>query len=242
MPAPLPEETHDREAKAFVKRDSTVAVTKAKSVLLPGSPPELAYAPPQQYYETHTSVPYTRAIGTETRKTVRMDESTENARRIVTVEQTSRVIKLGDTGFDAHPKQQHYRVPTPKKFVQGQFRESDYESDVDSGRIRPKWAPADSDTEELCYRRVQPPAAKSPRSSSAPVVRHVPSPMEFDSGPVTASLTKPVRPDETDKKIDLQQRYQRTGDNILQPGSPPEYGFVSRSDVKKAADRKNNVS
>lgn len=254
VPAPLIEET-----KAFVKRDSqreqhtAVALSKPKTVLLPGSPPELAYAPPQpqqqQYYETHTSVPYTKAIGTETKKTVRMDESTENARRIVTVEQTSRVIKFGDTGFDGHvasvrqKQQAHYRVPTPKKFVQGQFRESDYESDVDSSRIRPKWAPVDSDTEEPCYRKVQPPAARSPRSLSAPV-RHVASPMEFDIGPVA---TTQMRREETDKKIDLQQRYHQQlmastkTDKILQPGSPPEYGFVSRNDVKKAADRKNNI-
>ncbi|XP_014485705.1 PREDICTED: uncharacterized protein LOC106750117 isoform X2 [Dinoponera quadriceps] len=213
--APLIEES--RESKASVQRDSQREqyTAKPKSVLLPGSPPELAYAPPQQYYETHTSVPYTKAIGTETKKTVRMDESTENARRVVTVEQTSRVIKFGDTVR----QKAHYRVPTPKKFVQGQFRESDYESDVDSSRIRPKWAPADSDTEEPCYRRVQPPSTRSPRSSSAPVSRmHVASPMEFDTGPVTTSLST-----QTEMKI-------------LQPGSPPEYGFVTRSDVKKAAD------
>lgn len=177
-----------------------------------------------------------------------MDESTESARRIVTVEQTSRVIKFGDhANLDvgaaaASPAQKRqvpqYRVPTPKKFVQGQFRESDYESDADSGRIRPKWAPAESDTEEPYYRRVRPPAAKSARSSSAPVRQeHIASPMEFDAGPLTLAQTRAE-----DRKIGF-QRYQHTATgkadyDVLRPGSPPEYGFASRGDVRKAADRK----
>ncbi|XP_067210497.1 uncharacterized protein zormin isoform X3 [Linepithema humile] len=225
------------------RKQHTVVATKPKTVLLPGSPPEIAYAPPQpqqQFYEARTSAPFTNAVGTETKKTVRMDESTENTRRIVTVEQTSRVIKFGDTNAAPVPKQQsaHYRVPTPKKFVQGQFRESDYESDVDSNKIRPKWTPANSDTEDLCYRKVQPPTIKSPRSSSASV-RQIPSPMEFDTGPPTTSLTQ-IRRENTDKKINFQRHQQHTTsektDSILQPGSPPEYGFISRGDVKKAAD------
>lgn len=220
------------------------ASTKPKTVLLPGSPPEIAYAPPQQpqqqFYEARASAPFTNAVGTETKKTVRMDESTENARRIVTVEQTSRVIKFGDTA-PVQKQQTHYRVPVPKKFVQGQFRESDYESDVDAGRIRPKWTPADSDTEEPYYRKVQPPAAKSSRSSTPVKQTHVVSPIEFDTGPPTTSLTSQIRREDIDGTVG-HQRYQQQQtasekrDSILQPGSPPEYGFISRSDVKKAAD------
>lgn len=238
-----------KPAKLSKYHTVAAASTKPKTVLLPGSPPEIAYAPPQQpqqqFYEARASMPFTNAVGTETKKTMRMDESTETARRVVTVEQTSRVIKFGDTA-PIQKQQAHYRVPVPKKFVQGQFRESDYESDVDSGRIRPKWTPADSDTEEPHYRRVQPPAAKSPRSSSTPVRQtHVVSPMEFDTGPPTTSLTSQFRREDMDGTIG-RQRYQeqRTAsgksDSILQPGSPPEYGFISRSDVKRAADRKKN--
>ncbi|XP_071560873.1 uncharacterized protein [Temnothorax nylanderi] len=226
------------------RKHTVVIPTKPKTVLLPGSPPEIAYAPPQpqqQFYEAHTSMPFTNAMGTETKKTVRMDESTENARRIVTVEQTSRIIKFGDTNATPVQKQQtvNYYVPKPKKFVQGQFRESDYESDVDSSRIRPKWAPADSDTEEPFYRRVQPPTGRSPRSLSAPVRQtHIVSPMEFDTGPPTTSLMQICKED-TDKKINFQKYQQHTtsgkNGNVLQPGAPPEYGFISRSDVKRAA-------
>lgn len=239
------------EPSSHHKQHTVVVPTKPKTVLLPGSPPEIAYAPPQsqkQFYEAHTSIPFTNAMGTETKKTVRMDESTENARRIVTVEQTSRIIKFGNTNATSVQKQQtsNYYVPKPKKFVQGQFRESDYESDIDSSRIRPKWAPADSDTEEPHYRRVQPPTGRSPRSLSAPIKQtHIASPMEFDISPPITSLTQIDRED-TDKKINFQKYQQHTTfkkiNNVLQPGTPPEYGFISRSDEKKTAGRKNNIN
>lgn len=203
-------------------------------------------------------MPFHNAIGTETKKTVRMDESTENSRRIVTVEQTSRVIKFGDQkpsadfrSFDTTPDQRHkstFKVPTPKKFVQGQFRESDYESDIDT-RIKAKWAPADSDTEEPRYRKVQPPMMKAPRSSSAPVRHeHVVSPLEFDTGPPVikrqTSMTQ-LRDDSRTRRIDSQMEMQKEvssrQEDVLKPGSPPEFGFISRSDMKKAANRKNHV-
>ncbi|XP_043502049.1 muscle M-line assembly protein unc-89 isoform X6 [Polistes fuscatus] len=255
----------DFEQDNRIEDRSIVTPTRIKQVLLPGSPPEIAYAPPQgqeTYYEARAGMPYHNAIGTETRKTVRMDESTENSRRIVTVEQTSRVIKFGDTQksttsdlgspIDHTTKTQkqpksYYRVPTPKKFVQGQFRESDYESDVDSSRIRPKWAPADSDSEDPRYRRVQPPSGKSVRSSSLPVRQeHVVSPLEFDTGPPPPTMKRQtsmtqlrdeIRTSKLESNKFQQQPFSRHDESILQPGSPPEFGFVSRTDVvKKAAN------
>ncbi|XP_078042862.1 uncharacterized protein LOC144473128 isoform X2 [Augochlora pura] len=274
-PALLIEEVSlEQRSKDLAKREEKRAATptKTKTVLLPGSPPELAYAPPQPhlqprpqpqahrqpqvqpqttYYEARSGVPFHNAIGTETKKTVRMDESTENSRRIVTMEQTSRVIKFGDgqktsgaADFASFEKQRpHYKVPVPKKFVQGQFRESDYESDIDT-RIKPKWAPPDSDTEEPRYRKVQPPAAKSPRSSSAPVRQeHVVSPMEFDRGPAAPVLKRQTSMsqlrDESRRKTESETRIKRDSEarqQELKPGSPPEFGFVSRTDMKRAAN------
>ncbi|XP_018309581.1 uncharacterized protein [Mycetomoellerius zeteki] len=226
------------ESSSSHKQHTIIVPTKPKTVLLPGSPPEIAYAPPQpqqQFYEAHTSMPFTNAMGTETKKTVRMDESTENSRRVVTVEQTSRFIKFGDTNATTVQEQQraNYYVPKPKKFVQGQFRESDYESDVDSSRIRPKWAPVDSDTEDPYYRKVQPPTGRSLRSLSTPT--HNVSPIEFDTS--FSALTQ-IRRGDIDKKINFQKYQQHATsekvDNILQPGTPPEYGFISKSGIKKA--------
>ncbi|XP_043261539.1 uncharacterized protein LOC122402644 [Colletes gigas] len=243
LPTPPIEEISTRGAQRTKELEKKSVASKPKTVLLPGSPPEMAYAPPQPrttYYEARSGPPYHNAIGTETKKTVRMDESTENSRRIVTVEQTSRVIN-----FDAQKQKSRFKVPMPKKFVQGQFRESDYESDIDT-RIRPKWTPSDSDKEEPRYRKVQPPAVKSPRSSSAPVRQeHVVSPMEFDTGPPVlkkqTSMTQLRDESRTRKLIDSRTKLQRDittskRDEVLKPGSPPEFGYVSRSDVRKAAN------
>lgn len=255
--------TREQRSKELSRKEEKRATTP-KTVLLPGSPPELAYAPPQpqpqpppppppqpqpRYYEARSGVPFHNAIGTETKKTVRMDESTENSRRIVTVEQTSRVIKFGDgqktapdfSSFEAQKHRPQYKVPVPKKFVQGQLRESDYESDIDT-RIKPKWAPPDSDTEEPRYRKVQPPAIKSPRSSSAPVRQeHVVSPMEFDRGPPVLKKQTSMTQlgDESRRKTESETRIKRDFDSKqeeLKPGSPPEFGFISRTDAKKAAN------
>lgn len=236
---------------------------RQKSVLLPGSPPELAYAPPrpQSYYEGRSGMPYHNAVGTELKKTVRMDESTENSRRIVTVEQTSRVIKFGENRVSSQDQQQQqfqqsqhqqrqasrFNVPKPKKFVQGQFRESDYESDADVGRIRPKWAPADSDTEDPQYRKVQPP--RFPRSSSQPPPsdsgERVATPMEFDSGPPamscqSTSFEQHLRYlNEESERLRRSQEIMKRHDSLPEPGTPPQFGYVSTSNVKKAANRKD---
>lgn len=245
---------------------------RQKSVLLPGTPPEMAYAPPrpQTYYEGRTGVPFHNAVGTEMKKTVRMDESTENTRRIVTVEQTSRVIKFGETQssssqeqsqqqqqqFFPHEQQQQqqrqrqmpkFTVPKPKKFVQGQFRESDYESDADVGRIRPKWAPADSDTEDPRYRKVQPP--RFVRSSSLPPpiepVERVVTPMEFDSGPPQMSTNNSSsfeqhlrRLNEESERLRTSQELRKRHDSLPEPGTPGQFGYISGNNIKKAANRK----
>lgn len=205
--------------------------TKTKTVLLPGTPPEIDYAPPQQtYYEGRSGVPYHNATGTELRKTVRMDESTESTRRVLTVQQTSRVIQFNDqqqfaptsesysnVQREEHQQKQRMNVPFPKKFVQGHFKESDYESDIDLARIRAKWAPTDSETEEPRYRKVQPPKTRS-RSS------------EGHSGPI---ITLPSESEnEYERRSRRAEARKSFNENILRPGSPPEYGFASRNEIK----------
>jgi len=57
-------------------------------------------------------------------------------------------------------------VPTPSKFVKGEFVSSDYESDLETSRISAKWRPSRSsysDTETCSYRRVRPPYAQPAR-------------------------------------------------------------------------------
>lgn len=45
--------------------------------------------------------------------------------------------------------------PSPSKFVKGEFRESDYESDYDR-KIAPIWRPIDSDSEPISYKPIRP--------------------------------------------------------------------------------------
>ncbi|KAL1455864.1 hypothetical protein WDU94_000636, partial [Cyamophila willieti] len=74
----------------------------------------------------------------------------------------------------------------PSRFVKGEFRESDYESDYE-GKIKPKWRPYDSDTEDnVTYRPVRPNlSAPKRRSFHATATQPVPCPLEFDRPPIT---------------------------------------------------------
>jgi hypothetical protein len=49
----------------------------------------------------------------------------------------------------------------PSKFIPAEYsRESNYESDYDVAKIRPRWTPAGSDAEyETAYRKVRPPSS-----------------------------------------------------------------------------------
>lgn len=88
----------------------------------------------------------------------------------MSVQQTHKVIKFGDQyrkqentihreSFPFSPEPDRSRrstsvppPPTPSKFIRGEFRESDYESEVESAKIKPKWTPGGSDADALHYR------------------------------------------------------------------------------------------
>ena len=73
--------------------------------------------------------------------------------------------------------------PMPKKFTKGEVRGSDYESDYE-GKIPPRWAPPDSEGEDLSYRRVAPSLSKGSKQSSESLSRDDPSPpSKFDQQP-----------------------------------------------------------
>lgn len=247
--------------------DLVVAKSAVQPIILqPGTPPEMGYTPgprKTQYYRSTVSAPYTNAIQTETSNVVHFDESTENSYRTMSVQQTHKVIKFGDQyrqqgqklePFPFKPEPEHPRratsvppPPTPSKFIPGEFRESDYESEVESTRIKPKWSPA-GEVEGLHYRRVRAPVAS--RSSSVPAPKErVITPMEFDTQhPVMPSHI--VRTDMVDgesrkhqslykkfsdsKSTQLMKRSQ-SHEPALHPGTPPEYGYVSRSTATKLA-------
>lgn len=96
---------------------------------------------------------------------------------------------------------------SPLKFVKGEFRESDYESDYD-GRIQPIWRPYDSESEEPVYKPVRPgfktvkqvDRYQAPRVIAPSQPRQLVGPPAFD----------------------------------LKPGSPPEIGYAPSPDVHRS--------
>ncbi|XP_044767054.1 muscle M-line assembly protein unc-89 isoform X5 [Coccinella septempunctata] len=262
----VPVEISKPEAKSAIFKPKPLTANQTTDItryipLRPGTPPEIAYASsPQtvQYYRSTTSMPFHNAIQTETSNKVHFKESSEKCHRTVSVEQSTKVIKFGEkqTGVKIEPyseiKRSTIRGPpptTPKKFIPGEFRESDYESDVENVRIKPKWAPSGSDTDDLHYRPVRPPSSASRSSSVPPSKERVVTPMEYDKYPYKST-------DTTDSEVRKMEsssynKYSSSNSNLLatrsrsyeppvkrieiQPGSPPEYGFISDPKFKSKA-------
>ena len=92
------------------------------------------------------------------------------------------------------PERKKSQTPTlrkPGKFVQGQFAESDYESDLESVKIAPRWAPPGSDTESEAsgYKKVRPrligeqKKKQSKQKSPSPPSKFDKNPPQFDGPP-----------------------------------------------------------
>ncbi|KRT85808.1 Immunoglobulin, partial [Oryctes borbonicus] len=232
--------------------DIIVATPAApEKVLQPGTPPEIGYAPgPQktQYYKSTTSAPYHNAIQTETSNVMHFNEATEHSRRTVSLQQTTKVIKFGDQSketlqYKTDTDRQRYKgppPPKPTKFIPGEFRESDYESEVESVRIKAKWVPTGSDTEDIHYRKVRPPPIT--RASSVPTPQErVCTPMEFDTRPpeMPSKISTESHISEISKRFGETKSSQitKSSDFALQPGSPPEYGYVPEKITKTTATK-----
>ncbi|KAG5897353.1 hypothetical protein JTB14_030238 [Gonioctena quinquepunctata] len=243
-------------------------VVPARTIILqPGTPPEIAYAAgpkKTQYYRSTVSAPYTNAIQTETSNVVHFNESTESCHRTMSVQQTHKVIKFGDQKqetklepfpFKAEPEKPRRSTsvpppPTPTKFQPGEFRESDYESEVECTRIKPKWVPGGVGADSFQYRRVRAPAAA--RSTSVPAPRdRILSPMEYDTQPPlmpmqtsTTDIVDGERKHEslykrfTDNQVNQLVRRSHSHEPVLHPGTPPEYGYASDQRISKSTATK----
>ncbi|XP_017775027.1 PREDICTED: titin [Nicrophorus vespilloides] len=188
---------------------ATPAAPEKVMLLQPGTPPEIVFAPgpkKTQYYRATTSAPYHNAVQTETSNVMHFNESTEQCQRTMSVQQTTKVIKFGGNQkqtsttqevlepfpFKVEPERSRRGSapppPKPKKFVPGEFRESDYESEVENTRIKSRWG----SSEEPHYKKVRAPAAV--RSSSVPASREqqVVTPMEFDTQPPYISQSNQI--------------------------------------------------
>ena len=82
-------------------------------------------------------------------------------------------------------------VRKPGKFVRGESRESDYESDLEGAKITPRWVPPGSDTDDTAsYKKVQPKLASEERTLRA-VSKEPTPPTQFEVPP---EMEGPPRP------------------------------------------------
>lgn len=169
--------------------------------------PKPSTSRPTQYYTATAGPPYhnQNAVATELCNRMEMQEHTESSHRVMNMSSTKRVIE-----FDRQQHQQHQYTsfeeplepfpfkaansytqrskppppPTPTKFIPAEFRESDYDSEIESARIRPLWTPNPSESDEPHYRHVKAPTPS--RSVSVPRnyerYERILTPMEFDHG------------------------------------------------------------
>lgn len=161
---------------------------------------------PTQYYTATAGPPLHNQsnIAAETKSHTEMHEATQSSERIVNISSTKKIIQFDQyqpqnmceqrfeesfpptTSPAPHVARQKLQPPpTPTKFIATEFRESDYDSEIESIRIRPMWTPNQADNEYLRFRHVSAPTPH--RSSSVPKNSHferVLTPMEFDCAPV----------------------------------------------------------
>ncbi|MPC14700.1 Myopalladin [Portunus trituberculatus] len=107
--------------------------------------------------------------------------------------------------------------PQPKKFLKGEFKGSDYESDYDS-HIAPKWVPPDSEGEEFAYRRVAPPASETARHREESSAKEPSPPSKFDQPPQFEGPPRPV--------VDLSDLPRRERRESLEEYSIPRFPKV----------------
>ncbi|XP_037901177.1 uncharacterized protein LOC119645211 isoform X15 [Glossina fuscipes] len=154
---------------------------------------------PTMYYKAIAGTPVHLAkMATETQNIMQMKESSETCERVVNMQQTKKVIHfdnqknqrtLETLPYSPTPspritpvRQQRMPPPaTPTRFVPGEFRESDYENEIENAKIAPLWTPM-GESGPLRFRHVEPP--RPGRSCSLPrTYERVLSPLEFDKGP-----------------------------------------------------------
>lgn len=118
------------QAQASSPMETIYATPASRSVpdfmLKPGSPPTMDFAPPPGYVEKSNFVNFT--------------ESTENTKRVVSVQQTTRVMQFGNSSQKQTRRKEN--IP-PSKLPAFYNKESDYESDID-GVVRSPYFDAES--------------------------------------------------------------------------------------------------
>ncbi|XP_066905382.1 uncharacterized protein [Halyomorpha halys] len=169
-----------KELKAETKPIRSVSMPQGFSdiVLEPGPPPEIGFATPPPK-ERRTS--YVEQIEQDLEKDLEKEPSKHLVGAVRTIPPPKRESSVeslksyqrsnsltDEVTFKSFKFNKYATMPRPSKFVKKNF-ESDYESDLEGTKIKARWTPWDSDTEEPTYRKVKPPLATTqpPRPHSA---------------------------------------------------------------------------
>lgn len=197
--------TSTNEQFSTMSRDFQVLKPKPVSAQTFGNlKPSSHLSQSTRYYTATTVPPYHNQndISCESSSHMEIREATESSQRIVNVSSTRKVVTYDQQHhqqsslekpmepfpFSVSPtpciaRQRLRPPPTPTKFIPGEFRESDYDSEIESMKIRPMWTPNPIEGDRH-YRHVSPPTP----SRSASVPRHhferIVTPMEFDTSNV----------------------------------------------------------
>lgn len=145
--------------------------------------------------------------------------------------------------------------PKPSKFVKGELWGSDYESDLESVSIVPKWRPYESDSEDFAYRKVNPPSLKLLQRAKSTEPEPLP-PSKFDIPPQFHGPPRPsvkiqqkdictVTSEKKESKLKLKSN-STTKTELkkpispppLKPGSPPIFVEVKPQETKFPVEQK----
>ena len=165
-------------------------------VLEPGPPPEIGFAtpPPKERRQS-----YVEQIEQDLEKDLEKEPSRHLVGAVRTMPPPKRENSVeslksyqrsnsftDEVTIKSFKTQKYATMPRPSKFVKKNF-ESDYESDLEGAKIKARWTPWDSDTDEPTYRKVKPPLSFSqpPRPHSAQ-----PAPVSL---PLSPPIQQPIR-------------------------------------------------
>lgn len=207
-PSPIPSSEFEKPQRFTSTSEQLNTISRDFQVLKPKPVAALPFGqskPSQstQFYTATAGPPYhhnQKNISSESSSHMEIHEATESSQRVVNVSSSRKIYtydqqhhaqssydkSLEPLPFTVSPtpsmSRQKYRPPpTPTKFIPGEFRESDYDSEIESLKIRPMWTPNPIESDRH-YRHVSPPSAPS-RGASVP--RHhferILTPMEFDT-------------------------------------------------------------
>lgn len=158
-----------------------------------------------QFYTATAGPPYhnQKNVASESSSHMEIREATESSQRIVNVSSTRKFFTYDQQQQQHHsqnsfeqsvepfpftvsptPSISRQRLrppPTPTKFIPGEFRESDYDSEIESMKIRPLWTPNPTESERLHnYRHVSPPTPSRAVSVPKHHFERILTPMDFD--------------------------------------------------------------